>query len=78
MLLLCLFQRRVICLLCDNWRGICLLDTGGTLFAKIIQQRLLLVAERVMLRLPDTVWFLQWQRFCQYDLLRQADSYVIH
>ena len=65
--------------LCDNWKGISLLDIGGTLFAKIIQQRLLLVAERVMLRvLPDTVWFLQWQRFCRYDLLRQAVSYVIH
>ena len=37
--------------LCDNWRGISLLDIGGKLFAKIIQQRLQLVAERV---LPDS------------------------
>ena len=37
--------------LCDNWRGISLLDIGGKLYAKIIQQRLQLVAERV---LPDS------------------------
>ena len=36
---------------CDNWRGISLLDVGGKLFKKIIQQRLQTVAERV---LPDT------------------------
>ena len=37
--------------LCDNWRGISLLDVGGKLFAKVIQLRLQRVAERV---LPDT------------------------
>ena len=36
---------------CDNWRGISLLDVGGKLFTKIIQQRLHTVAESV---LPDT------------------------
>ena len=35
----------------ENWRGISLLDVGGKLFTKIIQQRLQTVAERV---LPDT------------------------
>ena len=34
--------------LCDNWRGISLLDLGGKVFAKIIQQRLQSVAERVL------------------------------
>ena len=32
---------------CDNWRGISLLDVGGKLFTKIIQQRLQTVAESV-------------------------------
>ena len=36
---------------CDNWRGISLLDVGGKLFSKIIQQRLQTVAEKV---LPDS------------------------
>ena len=33
---------------CDNCRGISLLDVGGKLFSKIIQQRLLTVAEKVL------------------------------
>ena len=37
--------------LCDNWRGISLLDVGGKMFAKIIQQRLQTVVEEV---LPDS------------------------
>ena len=37
--------------LCDNWWGISLLDVGGKIFAKVIQQRLQSVTERV---LPDT------------------------
>ena len=37
--------------LCDNWRGISSLDVGGKVFAKVIQQRLQSVAERV---LPET------------------------
>ncbi len=36
---------------CDNWRGISLLDIGGKLFAKTIQGRLQSVAEEV---LPDS------------------------
>jgi len=36
---------------CDNWRGISLLDVGGKLFAKIIQNRLQTMAQRV---LPDS------------------------
>ena len=37
--------------ICDNWRGISLLDVGGKLFAKTIQSRLQDVAEDV---LPDS------------------------
>ena len=33
---------------CDNWRGISLQDLGGKIFAKIIQQRLQVLAERVL------------------------------
>ena len=36
---------------CDNWRGISLLDLGGKLFAKVIQSRLQADAEEV---LPDS------------------------
>ena len=35
--------------LCDNWRGISLLDVGGKLFAKTILCRLQAVAEEVLL-----------------------------
>lgn len=37
--------------LCDNWRGISLLDVGGKLFTKVLQKRLQKVAEEV---LPDS------------------------
>ena len=36
---------------CDNWRGISLLDVAGKVFAQILQDRLLIVAEKV---LPET------------------------
>ena len=36
---------------CDNWRGISLLDVAGKLFARIIQERLQVIAERI---LPDS------------------------
>ena len=36
---------------CDNWRGISLLDVVGKVFTKIIQSRLQSVAEEV---LPDS------------------------
>ena len=34
--------------LCDNWRGISLLDVVGKVFAKVIQQRLQPVVEEVV------------------------------
>ena len=34
---------------CDNWRGISLLDVGGKLFTKTIQSRLQDVVEEVLL-----------------------------
>ena len=34
---------------CDNWRGISLLDIGGKLFTKTIQSRLQGVVEEVLL-----------------------------
>ena len=34
---------------CDNWRGISLLDIGGKLFTKTIQSRLQDVVEEVLL-----------------------------
>ena len=37
--------------LCDNWRGISLLDVVGKLLGRIVQERLKLVAEDV---LPDS------------------------
>ena len=33
---------------CDNWRGISLLDVVGKVFARIIQERLQVIAERVL------------------------------
>ena len=36
---------------CDNWRGISLLDVVGKVFARIIQERLQVIAERT---LPDS------------------------
>ena len=36
---------------CDNWRGISLLDVAGKVFARILQDRLLIVAGKV---LPET------------------------
>ena len=35
-------------LLCDNWRGISLLDVAGKVFARILQERLQVIAERVL------------------------------
>ena len=34
--------------ICDNWRGISLLDLGGKLFAKVIQSRFQAVTEEVL------------------------------
>ena len=34
--------------ICDNWRGISLLDVVGKLFGHILQDRLQLIAERVL------------------------------
>ncbi len=33
---------------CDNWRGISLLDVAGKLFARIIKERLDVIAEHVL------------------------------
>ena len=33
---------------CDNWRGISLLDVVGKLFGRILQDKLQLIAERVL------------------------------
>ena len=41
--------------ICDNWRGISLLDTIGKVFAKVIQMRLQKVAEEVF-RTPNVVF----------------------
>ena len=51
---------------CDNWRGISLLDMGGKLFTKIIQSRLQSVAGEV---LPDSVRVSAKKRMGGYDLL---------
>ena len=34
--------------LCDNWRGISLLDVAGKVLARIIQERLQIISERVL------------------------------
>ena len=36
---------------CDNWQGICLLDVIGKVFARIVKERLQVIAERI---LPDS------------------------
>ena len=41
---------------CDNWRGISLLDIGGKLFTKIIQSRLQDVVEEVLLDSQYGLW----------------------
>ena len=52
---------------CDNWRGISLLDIGGKLFTNTIQSRLQDVVEEV---LPDfSVWILARKNLRGYDLL---------
>ena len=33
---------------CDNWRGISLLDVVGKLFARVIQERLQVIAEEIL------------------------------
>ena len=61
--------------LCDNWRGISLLDVGGKLFAKVVQQRLQSVAEKV---LPETQCGFRSGRgctdmiFCARQLMEKA------
>ena len=34
--------------LCDNWRGISLLDVVGKIFTRIMQERLQTIADRVL------------------------------
>ncbi len=62
---------------CDNWqwRDISLLDIGGNVFAKVIQQRLQSVTERV---LPETQCSFRSGRgctdkiFCAWQVIEQA------
>ena len=45
----CLYQRReTLCTACDNRRGISLLDVVGKVFARAIQERLQVIAERAL------------------------------
>ena len=46
---------------CDNWRGISLLDVAGKVFARIIQERLQIIAESV---LPDSQCGFRKNRGC--------------
>ena len=46
---------------CDNWRGISLLDVVGKLFARVIQERLQVIAEHV---LPDSQCGFRKRRGC--------------
>ena len=46
---------------CDNWRGISLLDVAGKVFARIIQERLQVIAESV---LPDSQCGFRKNRGC--------------
>ena len=56
---------------CDNWRGISLLDIGGKLSTKTIQSRLQDVVEEVLL---DSVWAPARKRLCGYDFLLRLDG----
>ena len=47
--------------LCDNWRGISLLDVVGKIFAKVIQNRLQEVVEEVV---PDSQCGFRKERGC--------------
>ena len=75
----CMSQGQVDLSLCDNWRGISLLDVGGKRFAKIIQQRLQAVAERVF---PDSQCGFRGGRgcidmiFCAIDMIFCARQLV--
>ena len=55
---------------CDNWRGISLLDVAGKVFARVIQERLSLIAERL---LPDSQCGFRKGRGC-VDMVLQAYS----
>ena len=46
---------------CDNWRGICLLDVIGKVFARIVKERLQVIAERI---LPDSQCGFRKKRGC--------------
>ena len=61
---------------CDNWRGISLLDIGGKLFTNTIQSRLQDVVEEV---LPDFLaWILAKKNLRGYDLLQMVEKAVEH
>ena len=55
---------------CDNWRGISLLDVVGKVFARILQDRLVIVAEKV---LPESqCGFRRGRGVCGHDLCCQT------
>ena len=57
---------------CDNWRGISLLDVVGKLFGCILQDRLQLIAEKV---LPESQCGFRKGRDC-VDMILQLGSYL--
>ena len=58
--------------LCDNWRGISLLDVVGKVFARILQERLQVVAEKI---LPESQCGLRKGRGC-VDMIYTARQLV--
>ena len=54
---------------CDNWRRISLLAVVGKVFAGILQDRLQVVAEKI-LRIP--VWVLEGEGMCGHNFCSKA------
>ena len=57
---------------CDNWRGISLLDVAGKVFARIVQDRLQVIAESI---LPDSQCGFRKSRGC-VDMIFAARQLV--
>ena len=58
--------------LCDNWRGISLLDVVGKMFARLLQERLQVVAEKI---LPESQYGFRRRRRC-VDMIYTARQLV--
>ena len=58
--------------LCDNWRGISLLDVVGKVFARILQERLQVAAEKI---LPESQYGFRKGRGC-VDMIYTARQLV--